>query len=420
MNKPDSIKRLLPFGLFGVSALAVLILFRSVSGTLMLDRDEISWFFHTEFFERAFLRSDVTDPSWTEYEGYDHPQLSKFTFGFYLWLTDRQIFEKRNALAQKYGRWGFYFYPGMDTIMKVEFAPIINSMRQLNVWFAAATVVVSGLILYLLHTHPVICLMMMAALAVNPLFQLTMIRGTADAQIIFFLFVSLLFFVVFLIRKSPVWLILFTVSVALAISSKLTGLLAVFMYIAWQVGSGVLSNFREIRWRQTALVFIAVFLIWVILNPTTYANPVMNSLEFIRFRYRQSLVLQQSFPDIALWNIPDRLHAIHCTLFTAGCGSDYTQGITFNNSIVNYALLIIGLVSLSVSFMTQRRPTQFFLTAVTVIFVTIGFYLPLNSDRYYLPIYVSVVMVQFLGIHSIMKSGGKLLLTRFRVRKNTI
>jgi hypothetical protein len=383
-----------------VAAFAVLLwmYFSAASTRLVLDRDEISWFFHIEFFEQLFIKRNLDTQIWTSYESYDHPQLSKFLFGGYLWFRDPDIFAKRDALAREYGRWRFYFDPRTSDISNTEFAPILGMMRELNVWFTIGTVLVCGYILSFLGLPVILIVLMMLALSYNPLFQLSMIRGTADAQVIFFLFLALALYIRYGRTQSQGHLPLIAVTVAMAVSSKLTGFVGAVSYVAWEFILLTPTSPIKMIFKRMGLMLLLMFSCWIMLNPALYSDPLRNSFEYFAFRYRQSVILQQSFPDIALWTFKDKWHAIHCTLFTAHCGPLFKSGYLFPNPVVSYMFLLAGIVHLIRGATAKNMTMVIFLVFLYIIILMVGFYLPINSDRYYLPLLLMNTMVQFSGI----------------------
>lgn len=380
--------------------LLVYFTYRAVR-TIKLQTDEISWFYHIQFFEQLFIKRDVHAFIWQSYESYDHPQLSKYIFGAYVWHKDAHIFQTRDALEKTWGRWQFYFNPKTEYAIGHIFAPYLYWMREVNALFVLATLILLGLLMYVLTHNVFVSMSLSLVLSLNNFFMENMIRATPDAQHIFFMFASFLLYIWFRRRRKAYMLIASSVCAGLAVSAKLTGILIVYTLVSCEV---VLYLYRENIWNviRNVLCIIGIsFLIWDVLNPALYKNPIQNSVRYFSFRNEQSVRLQKAFPSVALETEPSKIYASFCTVLATNCGTNFFDGALFTYGWIN-ALFSIG----GVFWLLRLRASEFIqemnrivLLFVAVMIIVTMVVLPLNSDRYYIEMQISVWLLEWLGIY---------------------
>lgn len=346
------------------------------------NRDEISWFFHTKFFEELFLKKNFHPSIWESYEGYDHPQLSKYIFGGYLFLRSPAVFDQRDQLEKEYGRWQFYFDPRLTDISVSPFRIFIDLMRDVNVIITWLTI---GLLILLLHQLTVPFLLgglLILVLVHNQLFLESMLRAISDSHMIFFFVLSIVCYNQYIQSSRRNWLIAFAVSLGLSISSKLTGALLIIPFALYEL-------FIKRSFRSFGVAVVISFTMWFIVNPTLYTSPIGSTVEFFAFRIRQSVILQEFFPQVALTSVGSRVSAVIGAIFQWG--------------VVSILLPGIGLVTL-IKRMIQRDFVSGFVTAVVLVTaISISLYIPLNSDRYFLPLIMVTFICFSVGIWSLVK-----------------
>jgi dolichyl-phosphate-mannose--protein O-mannosyl transferase len=159
------------------------------------ERDEISWYFHTEFFSKAFIEKDMSSELWLGYESFDHPQVSKYLYGAFLYMFDPQYMTVRDDLERTYGRWEFYTGIESDpAIVSTEFPPIISRLRQLNVFLTLAIVLEIFLLGWILTRSYLAAIMVSTLLATNELFISAVTVGTSESHALFFSLMALILY----------------------------------------------------------------------------------------------------------------------------------------------------------------------------------------------------------------------------------
>lgn len=267
-------------------------------------------------------------------------------------------------------------------------------------------------------------------LAINPLYRLHARRAMADVPAEAFVLLTLAVGLLMVIRLSK-----HEVSIAkllslatvtgilggLAVLTKLNGGLALMVVGAWMVYGLVLQP-RSTRKRVSSLLCLAVIgiialIVFVELNPCVTARPpsvgsipLMSPLplrqsiparlgEIVQHRVNVSRMGQNGFPNDALRTVSDKLSA----LAIQGFGRFGPFGPQVSDSTKRYdaaqdwgvviwlPLVLLGLVR----FLTPGRARQKATTpsvawvvplAYFVSLVTVGLFLPLAWDRYFLPI----------------------------------
>jgi hypothetical protein len=410
-------------GLFAVWHILIIILFTLYAGFTILNTqktvtpltDEISWFFHTEFFEHTFILRDYNQQFWQSYESYDYPQVSKYIFGGYLYLHQRNIFQIRNRLVNTWGRWQFYFDPRLRNIRNTEFYPYIMTMREVNSFFTLlALLCIYGITLMLTGS----CWCPLASgllLLANRTFMEVMLRATPEGHFMAFMFLAVLLYMIFERTKKIYWLICCSLLAGLAVSSKLTAIIFPYTVLIFEISRMIMNN----KIQKTAIKILIIFsgitiYIWFISNPAVYPNPILNSWKFIDFRIKQE-IRNQMFSSDALYSLPQRVQAVYCSVLSTRCGYKFPQGYLFPITIVNLIFFLTGIFYLCRdSFINRKSYRVFFVIFIILTVTAITFYLPTNTVQYYVPVMVIVYMISVIGIWYIL-SKLRNTVSKFRI-----
>lgn len=386
-------------------ALVFFYLIRKVN-SVMYDSDELSWFFHTEFYEELFLRRDIKSTMWQSYESYDHPPVSKYFFGFGLNLFNRNFIMERDYLVSTYGRWSFYFNDKLDLSSHPIIRRNINIMRRVNVLFTCILLLTTGFIIFLFTRNLVFSGIFILLELSNNLF-LKNTRALPDVQFLFFSYAALSIFLTNLNKKNMLRLFLSAIFMGLSVASKLTGIVIVITYLFYTF-SEVVIYFKPRILRKEIIIFFTVlsctFLTWVIVNPALYPAPVKNSIKYMNFRLIQTAKLQNYFPKSAILSVADKTEYTVCSLIiVCPYGTDEKAQVTQNN-LVNLLVVLFALTGIIFTAINSLYTKNFMLLAIFSIMTVIFNFLllPLRSDRYLIPnqmiyaIYISMGISVFL------------------------
>lgn len=395
-----------------VFIVCALFIFASIRLTLLspqvaFNSDEISWFYHTEFFNQLFVKHNLNRQFWTTYESYDHPQLSKYIFGGYLFLQDKNIFTKRDILEQRWGRWNFYFDKNLSDISSTEFAQYIIKMREVNIPFAVGSLIFIFLCLSLSTGNIYIASFIPVLLLFNSLFITTMLRATSDAQMIFFVLLSVWIMCMDFAKKNFPLLLSFGFAVGCAVSVKLTGMIMFAVFVVYEYILIFLHKMKIIDFlKRFATILVTAGFVWFFFNPALYGDFYGGTGEYISFRLKQSVKLERYFNDVALKDTKSRTVATFCSLFNPSCARH--DGAMTPNVYINSVLFCIGFAV----FLKKCRNTfalwTVFIFIICVLIVNTA-YIPLDSDRYYLLPVVVMYMVYAAGFEEIWNVLRKVL-----------
>lgn len=369
------------------------------SESVPFNSDEISWFFHTKFFEELFIKHRISTPLWSSHENFDHPQLSKYLFGAYLYIRDKNVFYQRDRLEQRYGRWSFYLDPTLSDIEKGAFALHIRHMRELNVIFTVGVfILIYGITLHIVR-YKLLAVSIPLALLNNPLFINSMLRATSDAQMVFF---SLLAAKIFISRDYvSTWFgpIIAGVGMGWAIATKLTGGIILFTAIPYEI---FVSRKMPLRLRLFRLIsmLLSVFLIWYITNPAVYRSPIRSTRDYVVFRLDESKQLQLYLPQVALTTLSSRMYATYCEFIDPACSRFH--GLLTASGIINLGLLLVG--GYDIFWMWKRSQSLTFLLGIFILGTIFGttLVLPLYSDRYFILPLIDIYIIYAMGIRWII------------------
>jgi len=253
----------------------------------------------------------------------------------------------------------------------------------------------------------------------NPLFQNTTLTAMGDAPLLFFLVLELylslrflrLYFVTFRELKL-VLLSMFTgIIVGLGVATKLNAILAVHIFIA-QLVLLFLSKIKTRGGKIIVFFLLSCFFTFYIINPYIWPAPLKNTLTFVQHRQSVIKLQQKIWKDEALTTVKQRVNTVVSqVLFPGGA---YTTFSLKNSSLpLDIIIFIFGLYVLARKMHSKSVNSYwflaiwcFFLAAVTTSV------LPLNWNRYFLPIVVPVIFIQSLAITLIFESLYTLLCKR--------
>lgn len=366
--------------------------------------DEVSWFFHTEFYQ-LLLSGDIHSTKWQSYESYDHPQLSKYTYGFYLAQINKNIVKERDVLESAIGRWDFYFNNNFLSEISLTLRANVHSMRDINAFFMLFSIAILWIIFWKTTSGSWISFALPIVLVHNELFMHVMLRATSDAQTLCLINLSWYILFRFIETKKYRYLLYFGMISAFAMSAKLSGSIISMAYAMYTAFTLLLEH--KPNYKTTAAQFVSVILltgsIWIIINPALYSNPIQNTYRYMDLRMKQSLKMQIHYSDIALRSFSSKGYALWCTVFSPACSGSFTRSNLTPSAIINLALFWIGVVFMLVRIRSGSRSSFLLLNCsyayMSIVLVTA--YAPVYMDRYFLNISVMIVFIQMIGIFAI-------------------
>lgn len=368
--------------------------------------DEVSWFFHTAFFDELFLKTNFDKNLWLSFESFDHPQLSKYIFGAYLFSKDKEYGYERDKLQAQYGRWDFYGIIGVSdskAILNSPFSDHLNKMREVNLVTAFLSLVVLFLLCKILTQNTIISLLFCYSLAGNSLFIYSMKIATPDSHYIFFLLLALFSYMQYISTKRKLYLYLFGLFSGFSVAAKLTGAVMLIVYILYLTYRLFIKNKHKlaILLKEFLIVGSIVAIVWTITNPAIFYSPISSSIFYFSSRIEKLNSFSHLFPDVGLTSIQDRIYSAYCISLSRNChgySKDF-DGQLFTSPFLNIPLALFGILYV-IQLMKDRRKSEAIFLTILLIIVIIGtaVLVPLKWNRYYLPLTIFLMFLEFMGI----------------------
>lgn len=404
------IKNLLIFFLFSFSSF--LSFFKLQNSRVPYNIDEVSWFFHTAFFDELFLKHNLDKKLWLSFESFDHPQLSKYIFGAYLFSKNKEYMHDRDKLLAQYGRWDFYRILGHSSkaILHSPFYTPINIMREINLAVTFLTLIVLFLLCKILTQNIFISVIFVFSLASNSLFTRNMLTAYPDAHYMFFILLALFSYIKYIRSQRKLYLYLFAVFSGLSLTAKFTGaviLVAYVLYLLFRLSRPIRKKMYELgnMLKEFLVVISIAAVIWTATNPAIVYAPVNSSILYFSSRIEKLELFSHLFQDVGLINIRDRIYATYCISFSADCHG-YSKG--FDGRLFANPFLNILFASFRVLYLIQllkggrKSGAIFLMILLIIVFIGSTVFIPLKWARYYLPLVVFLRLLEFMGINYVV------------------
>lgn len=378
------------------------------------------------YFGDLFFTGDVDSILWFEYPGYDLPPLTKYL----VWSGLVAGGDARPGPAAMRAWYG-------DTSKRFETGSMLMHARLPVAICGMITVIAVGHLAFRWRGL-IAALVSMFLLTIHPLFRTHARRAMADVPTEMGVTVALVLFLGTLFGSRRVWLRAAAAGIftGLAASSKLNGLLAGMVIVAWAAMAE--DRTRSLSIGYAALAALAGVIVFLGLNPFFYAEPQglkgsnfaeFESMTFVErinyFRNHRESVLekgQELFPDDALKTLPQKAAA----MAIQGFGRFSPLGPRYDNSEVRFELsqdwpVIVWLPLVAAGAVLALRDCRnpeykqglFLLVWFSVAVIAIGAFLPLAWNRYYLPIVAPSIVLASGVVDALIRSC----LTRIRARR---
>ena len=381
------------------------------------------------FLDRSFTVELLADKKfgdevWSRYFSYDQPKLAEFAYGLYLSKLSRE-----KGVKEYLRSYGFYddkqkpykerwwrrssgeeieslsaeIQQRSTPVLEARRVSLIASFNSLILMFLIG-VKLRGLMFGLLSA---------GLLLENRLFLESTLRAMADSFLLFFLLLTFylsLFFIERVNSKKNENLTGLSVgigmSTGLAIASKLNGGLGLIYFFILFIALMFFGRLnKEKEWRlikALAIIIITLFLVFILFNPFTWGQPVKNSL--FMFSHRINMGGQQGlYSKMPLVSLMDKLIGVYERVFSPLGDYGLLQKL-----FIGTAFFIIGLFTLVEGLLKSKKANlisqdlALVLWAVVVL-ITVVIYIPMDWERYYLPIFPGVILVQLMGIFGVVK-----------------
>ncbi len=419
MKRPQIFQKFVTVAIGLVLIIGAFVAFSRASSSLVYVNDEVSWFFHTKFYELAIIKQDFSSSAWQSYEAYDHPPLVKYIFGFVLWRFDKKYAFYRNALEQEITRWDYYYDSEFSVYSYPELEKYLSVLRVYQVGVSSLTVGLFYSILMLIFRSRLYSCIGCGLLITNPLFQATMLRAIPDGTMILLVFTVIAVMLLFFRSYSWKTALVSGIFLGSAISAKLSALAIVFGLLLFMVLKQFIhSRVRSIAHRQFGIVLIIATIVWFGINPSLYSHGLQHSYEYITFRIEQTHKIQYAYPEFTLMSLSQKVAASFCVVLYP-CGyPNYPNGRFIGWEGIYITLVLAGFIRgiRAIRIKNIRDPDVFILSiGLQLVFYTV-IYLPLAYDRYFLFLIPVVIGTCIVGMQEIRERGARFINTLAKVK----
>lgn len=372
------------------------------------------------YFGDLFLTRDTSSTLWFEYPGFDLPPLTKY-------LVWSGLVAGGDARPGPAAMRAWY----ANTASRFETPDSLRHARNPIALCGLVTVIATGLVARRWRGN-VAAILAMLLLTIHPLFRTHARRAMADVPTEMGVILAVLAFLPLVNGQKP-WLrrtIMAGLATGLAASSKLNGLLAGIVFLAWAIVELKRGNVKCLGRLLVAGVIGAGLFIW--LNPFLYGTPgglgaantkifaemgLVDRLKYmLDHRISVSAAGQKTFPHDALPTLADKAKAI----VIQGFGRFSPFGPRPDDSRTRYQwrqdwpalvwlpwVLAGAWLALFKQEVNEQKIGRLIFIYWLVSLVVVGAFLPLAWNRYFLPLAVpSILLAAGAGDWGVRRLSG--------------
>lgn len=427
MPTPKSSQLFLPFFVLIISV-PFFLNYRTIKFT----PDENLYIKMSLYFDTVVFNGKLEDPNWVNFRSIDQPALGKYIFGFV-----QTVFGGKRHLTQisQLPAWNFNLSEEQNILSGARPPQEILQLGRLtSVFFGVGCCFLLFLIgkrIFNTFTGVLVAVF----LSNNPLMLKSSCRAMTDSLVLFFMaLVILLITIFFRLLNHRNWngalgiSFLIGIASALAASTKLNGAISVLIFclfcleiIILEVLKTIKSNKKQNpakslfqnRMIQTALFTLVIslftsFVGFVALNPPLYSSPILTSKKMIQHRLKIAKGQTLLFPDSAINGTKNRiLTAVRNSLDN----SSYSTLHRYLKIPIDLILFLTGLLAISFhELKLLKEKNSLSLNSLVLIWTVISYSsiilcIPLNWNRYYLPVFPCVSLVIAFGVHTLWEYG---------------
>lgn len=423
-------KRALLF--FPVFVFVISLPFFKTYRTVKFNPDENLYIKMSLYFDTVFFNGKLESPNWVKFRSIDQPAVGKYIFGFV-----QTVFGSKDNLIRisQLPAWNFDL-PEEKNISAGAYPPadILQLGRLTAVFFGV------GSCFLLFFIGQKIFNSFTGALAAvilsnNPLMLKSSCRAMTDALVLFFMTLSILLITIFfslLNRRdwSGALSVSFLIGIgnALAASTKLSGAVSALVFclfcleiIFLEVLKTVRSNqkinpaksFFQNRIIQTAFFSFIISLLtsfnsFVALNPALHSRPILTSKKMIQHRLKISNNQTKIFSKDAINGTANKILIAFRNSFLSPSSSNIFRYIRASIKFVFFLAGFLATFFHELKLLKEKNSPS--LNNLVIIWTAISYSaiilcIPLNWDRYYLPVFPCVSIVIAFGVYTLWEYG---------------
>lgn len=388
--------------------------------------DEYEWIGRSYFFDLLIHRK-FNDPLWNSYYSYDHPKLVYYLYGAYLYpaysnstensyIHFLSLYAVNQTGTESTPKWDLInnqykqIYKNSHSNCAFDFCKsiiLVKKVRLLNIVLLS----LSCVLIYLLSElffNKIYAFFATLIWITNPIVWKFGIMAIGEGT--FLLFFNLSIYLLFLIygksKQNIFYFIFFAISAALCFSTKLHGLLLIFIFYSFVFFDTILNLFQKktiklfMKFKRVAITTTLFLTVTYILNPFLWLNPFYNTVKLFTHRLLTSQGQAQSYPASSLHTVRERLLTIYFYLF----GS--LQRLPFRYHTICWTILVV-LFLIGIYFIARQITNKmllFFSTFVIILLIFMSIMLTLSWERYYNILVFPFILILVLGIKCIVNN----------------
>jgi hypothetical protein len=410
--------------------------------------DEVLWVSRGYHFE-LFVNRDFNNPLWENYNSYDQPKLAEYFFGavifpkyleakraigkidydYITFLTDHNLYPFGFGKgANRYKNYkdkqtGYITLRGGDSgtpeVLGLKYGEgifktidLIYTARRANVILLALSVVV---VYFLARTifGTEVAVLSVLFYGFNNLIVYYGLMAHSEALFLLLFNLGLLLLVLRFGKKKKCFKIFipFSVVAALCTATKLNGLMLIIFFNIFILFEIITLCVKEDflaagkSFSQLLLVNLLSFAIFVSLHPFLYKNPLQETIFLYTYRGNQTQRLTRIFSEVHLPNFPNRIITMYKKFFIKGDIIRETPPVY----LMKFPLFLLGIGVLLMKALERKaknREIKIVLVLFIMVQITMGLYLLLDWDRYYVPLAPFFALFQAVGVWWLIKLMG--------------
>lgn len=356
-----------------------------------------------------FSRGDFSSYSWKEGWAYDSPLLMSYINGLALRFSKYHSFPASflcQQASQVEKKMGWNDPQGKKLYLPPEQIPVLATLRTISVNISLLSALLIGLISLLVGGW-LAALGAFFLLFYNPFFFKVGVWAIADPLLLFLLLLAvvvgfLLLRSVFLERGNQYLCLAIIAGMigGLALSVKINGFLAlIYLLFPLLLGLGIKPYRLVVCRKRFLLTLFIVSIIFVVLffllHPQLYKDPLGGIGEMVARRFSEAEFHKRSFPE-PMAPLPERIPQFIQALFWQYDSWRILLGA--KTPFLSLGLFLVGLAILADRVFNDYRKgfagnSLVFFGSLLATFIMVFSYIPMNWDRYYLPLIPWVVIV---------------------------
>ena len=403
--------------------------------------DEWLWVSRSYFYE-LLIKGDYKAEAWSRIESYDQPKLAELLYG--AWLYPRYLRSEDGKNGFGYGKWlsknglGYTVYYNDDydefnKSNKVSYVldwndglvlgdmiakygngiePTLNVLRYaryLNVILLAINFLIIWRIGKELMRGIVPPLMLSLLVSNNSLLTEAGLKAQSDGLFVTLFNFCLLMLILYIRKNKLRYWWFFCFAAGLLISTKLNGIMALIIG-GLTLGYQLLIK-RKFYWKDMIIKFISMlaipFTLLVLINPFTWSRPIGNSMFLFEHRAKTAVDQCLELPGNCIFTHFDRLNRIlenfysveNVHFFNYPFGWPVlSMNIYLCLTIILGIFFIMGVIYCLADTKKRKSVNWLMVSSLSVVLISMVFYLKLDWYRYYIQLVLFVVYFQICGV----------------------